>query len=76
MARVGAIVGSIETLARTSLTIITPLDNPAHITNLQDLANPGVKVVAADPSDAVAQYTEAMLQKASADAIYGADFSA
>ncbi len=76
MARVGAIVGSIEILARTSLTVVTPLDNPAHITNLKDLANPGVRIVTADPSDAVAQYTQTFLQKASADPTYGADFPA
>jgi molybdate transport system substrate-binding protein len=74
MARVGAIVGSIETLARTSLIVVTPVDNPAHIGRLQDLANPGVKVVTADPSDAVAQYTQTMFQKVSADPLYGSDF--
>jgi hypothetical protein len=31
MARVGAIVGSIETLARTSLIVVTPLDNPDNL---------------------------------------------
>jgi len=75
MARVGAIVGSIQTLALTSLVVITPKDNPGHITRLKDLANPGVKIVTSDPSDAVAKYTQTMLQKASADPTYGSDFS-
>jgi molybdate transport system substrate-binding protein len=74
MARVGAIVGSIQTFARTSLIMVTPLDNPAQITSLNDLANPGVKIVNSDPSDAVAQYTQSMLQKASVDPTYGSDF--
>jgi molybdate transport system substrate-binding protein len=74
IARVGAIVGSIQIFARTSLVVITPLNNPAHITSVKDLANPGVKIVTSDPSDAVAQYTQTMLQKASADPTYGSDF--
>jgi molybdate transport system substrate-binding protein len=51
-----------------------PAANPAHIGELRDLAKPGVKVVTADTSVPIGQYTQTMLQKASADPGYGPDF--
>lgn len=76
IARVGGIVGVIQTFAQTTLVILTPMENPARITSLLDLANPGVRIVASDPSDAVAKYTDLLFQKASVDPVYGSDFAA
>src|SRR3954454_13933122 len=41
------IVGPQHVFARDRLMIIAPVDNPAHIASLQDLARPGVKLVGA-----------------------------
>jgi molybdate transport system substrate-binding protein len=54
--------------------LIVPKNNPQHITALEDLAKPGVKFVTAQPSVPIGQYTAQMLDKASADPAYGADF--
>lgn len=70
----GTIIGQDQPFAQSSLIVITPTANPAHVTTLKDLANPGVKVVTADTSVPIGQYTQTMLQKASQDASYGSDF--
>jgi molybdate transport system substrate-binding protein len=70
----GALSGQDQIFARNSLIIIVPTANPARITGLKDLANPGVKVVTADTSVPIGQYTQNMLMKASADPSYGSDF--
>jgi DMSO/TMAO reductase YedYZ molybdopterin-dependent catalytic subunit len=46
------------------------------IAAVKDLANDGIKFVTAQPSVPIGQYTAQMLDKASADAAYGADFKA
>ena len=71
----GAIVGPDQVFARNSLIVITPKANPAHISSLEDLANPGIKVVTADTTVPIGNYTQTMLQKASADPAYGSDFA-
>ena len=70
----GSVTGQDQIFARNSLIIIVPTSNPAHITGLKDLANPGLKVVTADTSVPIGQYTQNMLMKASADPSYGSDF--
>lgn len=72
----GAVVGPDQIFASNSLIVITPKANPAHIAMLMDLANPGIKVVTADTSVPIGNYTQNMLQKASADPTYGSDFQA
>jgi molybdate transport system substrate-binding protein len=61
-------------LARNSLVVVVPHDNPGHITALADLARPGLKVVVADKTVPVGNYTLQMLDKLAADPAYGADF--
>ncbi len=70
----GAVTGPDQIFATNSLIIIVPNNNPAHITGLKDLANPGVKVVTADTSVPIGQYTQTMLMKASQDPSFGSDF--
>src|SRR5205085_6224305 len=70
----GAVTGQDRIFAGNRLVLITPKDNPAHITSVGDLANPGVKFVTAQPSVPIGTYTAQMLDKASADPQYGADF--
>jgi molybdate transport system substrate-binding protein len=51
LAATGAVVtATVQTFARNELEIVVPAGNPKGIQGLQDLANPGVSVVLADPS--------------------------
>src|SRR6266851_5972811 len=72
--KAGAVAGQDQVFARNRLVLITPRENPAKITAIKDLANPGVKFVTAQPSVPIGQYTAQMLEKASVDPAYGADF--
>jgi len=46
------------------ITIVVPKGNPAHITSLEDLAKPGVKVAIGEPTGpAIGQGTKKMLEK-------------
>jgi molybdate transport system substrate-binding protein len=51
--------------AHNKLTLITPANNPGNVQQVCDLANPGLKIVAAQTSVPVGQYTNDMLDKAS-----------
>ncbi|MCB0184578.1 MAG: molybdate ABC transporter substrate-binding protein [Caldilineaceae bacterium] len=68
------ISGTQRTFVRNRLVVITPRDNPANLTALQDLAIPGVKVVFAAAEVPVGQYTLAFLDKADADATLGSGY--
>ena len=46
------------------LAIIVPADNPAGITELADLAKPGVKIVSETKEVPIRKYTDQMLDKA------------
>ena len=70
-----AIGGQDRVFARNRLVVITPKDNPKQINHLKDLAKDGVKLVTAQPSVPIGQYTAQMLDKAVADpTTYGSDF--
>lgn len=56
------------------LTVIYPKNNPGEITELKDLAKSGLKLDLADASVPVGQYSLDFLDKAAADANYGASF--
>jgi molybdate transport system substrate-binding protein len=68
------IAGEPANFLTNSLVLIVPADNPAGIETLADLANEGVKFVSALPDVPIRVFTEEMLDKASADPAYGADF--
>ncbi len=70
------ISGTQRTFVRNRLVVITPSDNPAGLTTLQDLATPGVKIVFAAAEVPVGQYTQTFLDKADADGALGADYKA
>lgn len=58
------------------LAVIVPADNPGGIHALVDLAKPNLKLVIAQKTVPVGEYTVSMLEKMSADPDYGADFGA
>ena len=60
-----------QIFAHNRLVVIFPSENPGGISDLQDLANEGLKIVLADESVPVGNYTAAFLDKASADPTYG-----
>src|SRR5207249_1530655 len=70
----GAVTGPDQVFARNRLVLVTPRDNPARLSAVKDLANPGVKFVTAQPSVPIGQYSAQMLDNAAADPAYGADF--
>ncbi|PLS78615.1 MAG: molybdate ABC transporter substrate-binding protein [Chloroflexi bacterium] len=61
--RVGA--GTQQIFARNRLVVIYPQDNPAQLTQLQDLAKPNVKLVLAAEAVPVGEYALDFLTKAS-----------
>ncbi len=66
--------GSQQTFAHNKLVVIYPRDNPAGLGELQDLANPGLKLVLAAKEVPVGKYGLDFLDKASQDAAFGAAF--
>lgn len=71
----GRIAGTPETFVKNRLVLITPADNPASITGLDDLANDGIALVVAAPAVPVREYTDTMLTKMAADPGYGETYS-
>lgn len=67
----GRIFGRPRVFARNRLALIVPFDNPAGITGLRDLANPGVQLVIAAPAVPVRAYTDTLLERLAADPAYG-----
>jgi molybdate transport system substrate-binding protein len=56
------------------LAIIVPIDNPAGITGLADLAKPGVKIISQASDVPVRIYTEQMLNNTAHDSYLGEPF--
>ncbi|NMB91209.1 MAG: molybdate ABC transporter substrate-binding protein [Chloroflexi bacterium] len=63
-----------QTFAKNRLVVIYPAGNPAGLSQLQDLAMPGLKLDLADETVPVGQYSVAFLDKASQDDAFGATF--
>ncbi len=63
-----------KNFAFNRLVVIFPKDNPGGIAALKDLAKSGLKIVLGDKTVPVGQYALDFLDKASADANYGAAF--
>lgn len=57
------IAGKPRVFATNRLVVITPSDNPAHITSLHDLARPGVKVVLAAAGVPAGDYARQIFEK-------------
>ena len=60
--------------ARNRLVLVVPADNRANITTLNELANPGIKLVVAAPDVPVRQYTDNMLNLLAEDPAFGPDY--
>jgi molybdate transport system substrate-binding protein len=56
------------------LIVILPVENPAAIQSLQDLARPGLKIVLADATVPAGKYARQALQAMTNDPVYGLDF--
>src|SRR5262245_26476968 len=69
-----ALVGAQHVFARNRLMLIAPASNPANIASLEDLARPGIKLVGAQAAVPIGAYTSALLDSASKQPAYGADF--
>lgn len=58
---------SIQIFATNQLALIVPIGNPASITSLADLANPGVQLVLAAPGVPARDYSDLVLQTLDAE---------
>ncbi len=65
-----------KVFAQNLLVVIYPKSNPGNITQLQDLAKPGLKIVLAASSVPAGQYAIDFLGKASADPSFGSSYKA
>lgn len=67
--------GTQRTFVRNRLVVIYPVDNPAGITTLQDLATPGLILVLAAAEVPVGAYSLDFLNEASATVEFGSAYS-
>ena len=67
----GRIGGTPVTFAKNRLILIVPVNNPANIQSLDDLANPGINLILAAPEVPVRAYTDTMLEKMASDVAFG-----
>lgn len=65
--------GKLTIFARNQLALVVPAANPAGIASLQDLANPGVKLVIAGSSVPVGNYTLKLLDNINNDPSFSSD---
>jgi molybdate transport system substrate-binding protein len=72
----GLATGPVVPFARNALAVIVPAANPAGIGGPEDLARPGVKVVAAADGVPISTYAAALLANLAATPGYPADFAA
>ncbi len=65
---------TVKIFARNKVAIIVPNDNPANITDLKDLASPGVKILMGIKDLPAGDYALMVLEKLAADPEYGPTF--
>jgi len=70
----GLIAGESQIFTKNRLVVIVPETNEAGIETLQDLANPGLKIVLAGPEVPVGEYSRQYLELASADPQFDPDY--
>jgi molybdate transport system substrate-binding protein len=71
----GRVVSGTEQLfVQNRLVVVTPVDNPAAVTTLADLAKPGLQIVLATKEVPVGQYALDFLDKAEAGGTLGAGY--
>jgi molybdate transport system substrate-binding protein len=71
----GLAAGAVTRFAGNLLTVIVPTANPAYIQTPKDLANPGVKVIAAGDTVPITKYATALVANLAKEAGYPADFA-
>jgi molybdate transport system substrate-binding protein len=71
----GLLAGTPREFARNRLVIIVPLTNPGRITQLQDLARPGVKFVMAADAVPAGHYMRAVLAKLNQAPGFGREYA-
>ncbi len=67
--------GADQDFVTNLLEVILPPNNPANVQTLQDLAKPGLKLILADASVPVGNYSRQVLTNMSKDPTFGTDFS-
>jgi molybdate transport system substrate-binding protein len=65
---------SVKIFARNKVAIIVPNDNPANITDLKDLAVPGIKILMGIKDLPAGDYALMVLEKLAADPEYGPSY--
>lgn len=65
---------TVNVFVQNKLEVIIPKGNPANITNMSDLAKPGVKIVIGTQAVPVGNYTLQVLTKIANDTVYGPDY--
>jgi len=65
---------SISVFTRNKLSLIIPKDNPAKISNLSDLAKPGIKIVIGTKDVPVGDYAMQIINKMGNDSAYGPNY--
>ena len=68
----GLVAGEPEVFVRNREVVMVPVDNPANIGSMQDLAEPGIKLVLAEEGVPATDYAEEILTKA--NSVYGGSF--
>lgn len=63
---------SVYAFAANQLAVVTPRSNPAHLTHLDDLARPGLKLAFGSEAPAVGQYTRELLTQIEGRGFFGA----
>jgi len=64
------------TFAHNRMVVILPADNPGRVENLEELAQPGLKLLLAGPEVPAGAYARQVLDNLAADPAYGAGFKA
>ena len=72
----GLTSGPAVNFAGNKLTVVVPIANPAKITSPKDLANPGVKIIAAGDAVPITKYTNQLVANLAKQPGYPANFDA
>ncbi len=65
---------TVSIFTRNKLSLIVPKDNPAGISNLSDLAKPGVKIIIGTKDVPVGDYALQIINKLGNDSAYGPEY--
>jgi molybdate transport system substrate-binding protein len=66
---------AVRVFARNRLVVVVPLDNPAGLAGLEDLAQEDLKIVLAAQEVPVGQYSQDFLEKAGASGTFGEGYA-